>query len=232
MSKKRENSAKRSLWFKCLKTLLKLFIKKPKYVFLGEEFAEKSIILSNHVGATGPLTHELYFPKPFRFWGTYEMNMGLGKVYKYLSRTYFHEKKHWKLFWAKAFSIIASPFAFLFYRGLKLIPTYRDYRLKTTFDISNQVLDEGVSLIIFPEDSHDGYHTELKKFFAGFLVLAYNRLKKGEDLPIYVTYLNKETRKWMIDKPIMTSELFNSGKNKEEIAEQLRIRCNELGKMK
>ena len=232
MKKRKKNLAKRSLWFRVVKCFLKIFIRRPEYVFLGEQFAEKSIILSNHVGAKGPLSHELYFPKPFRVWGTYEMNMGLGQVYKYLSQTYFHEKKHWKKFWASAFSMIAAPFAYLFYRGLKLIPTYRDYRLKRTFDISNKVLDDGLSLIIFPEDSHDGYQDEIKKFFPGFLVLAYHRLKKGEDLPIFVSYLNKDTGKYVIDAPIMTSELYAMGKTREEVAEILRDRCNQLGKMK
>ena len=231
MAKKAKNSGTRRLWFKCLKAFLKLIIKRPQYVYLGEEFAEKSIILSNHVGAKGPLSHELYFPKAFRFWGTYEMNMGLGEVYKYLSKTYYHEKKHWKLIWARLFCLIAAPVAFLFYRGLKLIPTYRDSRLKKTFDISMKVLDEGLSLIIFPEDSHDGYHDELKKFYPGFLVLAQQRLRRGEDLPIYLSYLNKRTGQYVIDKPILTSELLKEGKSREEIAEQLRIRCNELGKM-
>lgn len=226
-----KNSGTRRLWFKCVKAFLKLIIKRPKYVFLGEEFGEKQIILSNHVGAKGPLSHELYFPKAFRFWGTYEMNSSLPEVYKYLSKTYYHEKKHWNLFLARLFCLIAAPVAFLFYRGLKLIPTYRDHRLKKTFDISMQALDEGLSLIIFPEDSHDGYHEELKKFFPGFLALAKQRLKRGEDLPIYLSYLNKHTGYYVIDKPILTSELLKTGKDMNEIAENMRVRCNELGKM-
>ena len=50
MAKKVKNSGTRRFWFKCVKVFLKLIIKKPKYVFLGEEgFAEKCIVLSNHV---------------------------------------------------------------------------------------------------------------------------------------------------------------------------------------
>ena len=36
-----KNSGTRRLWFKCVKAFLKLIIKRPKYVFLGEEFCEK-----------------------------------------------------------------------------------------------------------------------------------------------------------------------------------------------
>lgn len=214
-----------------VKAFLKIFIRKPKYVFLGEQFTDKAIVLSNHVASKGPLCNELYFPKQFCFWGTYEMNMDLCEVYKYLSVTYFYNKKHWNLFWSRLFCLIAAPCAYLFYRGLNLIPTYTDHRLKKTFDITHQVLDEGASVIIFPEDSHDGYHNHLAKFYPGFVTLAYSRLRKGEDLPIYLCYLNKANNTYVVDKPIFASKLFSSGKAKEDIAEQFRKRCNELGEM-
>ena len=70
MSQENKNNLKpgeRRVWFKCVKAILKIFIKKPKFVFLGEEFKDQSLILSNHVGSTGPLTLEMHFPKPFRF---------------------------------------------------------------------------------------------------------------------------------------------------------------------
>ena len=231
MAKKRKHPTRRRLWFRIVKAIIRIFMRKPKYVYLGEQFAEKVIVLSNHVASKGPLTHEMYFPKRFCFWGTFEMNMGLGEVYKYLSYTYFHKKNHWKLFWARLFCLIAAPVAYLFYRGLQLIPTYTDHRLKRTFDISHQVLDDGASILIFPENSFDGYHDELTEFFPGFVTLVYSRLRKGEDLPIYLSYLNKSNNVYLIDKPIWASELQKMGKNKEEIAEMFRQRCNELGKM-
>ena len=93
------------------------------------------------------------------------------------------------------------------------------------------MLDEGTSIIIFPESSHDGYHDELTKFFPGFVTLAHSRLRKGEDLPIYLCYLNKYNNTCFVDKPILSSQLASLGETKEEIAEVFRNRCNELGKM-
>lgn len=227
-NKKLTHPAKRPRWFKCLTTFLKLFIKKPKYVYLGEGFVERSLILSNHHGAKGPLSLELYFPKPFRFWGTYEMNSSLKEVYRYLKDIYFYKKKHMKKWLATLVGFVVAPLAYLFYRGLRLISTYPDVRLKNTLKESVKSLQENCNLIIFPEDSSNGYFDQMTEFFSGFVTLANYCLKKGMDLPVYVTYLRKKQRIFVVDKPFMWSEVARLGLSKGEIAQKLLIRCNQL----
>lgn len=218
----------RKKWFLLIRNFLKIFIRKPKIIYLGEEFKDQSIILSNHAGKSSPLMLDCYFPRPFRFWGTYEMNSGLKSVYKYLSEDYYHQKMKWKLFWSKAFCLIAAPLVNLFYKGLNLISTYPDSRFKTSIKESVKTINNNQSIVIFPEDSSDGYFDEMKYFYAGFLVLAKTCFKKGVDLPIYLTYYNVKKRKYIVDKPIYYSELIKDGKNKYEIAEILKNRTNEL----
>lgn len=228
--KKLKKKSNRKNWFKCLKQVLKIFIRKPKYIYLGEEFCDGALILSNHCGAKGPLKLECYFPKLFRFWGTYEMNSSLKEVYKYLSEIYFTQKKHWNAFLARAFSIIAAPFAYIFYRGLNLISTYRDYRLKNTVLKSFETIKKGESIVIFPEDSSRGYFSELSGFFQGFVFFADYCLKKGIDLPVYVTYLQTKNNLFIVDKPFKWSEMSSKGFSREQIADMLLERCNLLGK--
>lgn len=229
MKKKRKKN--RKCWFRGLTTFLKIFIRKPKYVHLGEGFVDKSIVLSNHVGSAGPLTHELYFPKNFRFWGTYEMNSGLKSVYIYLSQIYFYQKKHKSKATSKFLGFIVAPFANLFYKGLNLISTYRDYRLRKTLSTSIETLNKNETLIIFPEDSSDGYHDELKECFAGFVVLGKLCLKNNIDVPVYASYFRKKEKVVVVDKPVILSELLNSDLDKKEIARRMRDRMNELGNM-
>ena len=62
-------------------------------------------------------------------------------------------------------------------------------------------------------------------------MLAETCLKRGIDLPVYVTYYRKSDKVYIIDKPVQYSQLAQ-GKTKEEIATTLLNRCNELGKMK
>ena len=82
---------KNIIWLS-IKFILKIFKRKPKFIFLGDGFTDQAIYLSNHVAAQGPLMYELYFPKPFRFWGIHSMTEGFKEKYKYLSTIYFQEK--------------------------------------------------------------------------------------------------------------------------------------------
>ena len=59
---KRKN--RHPLW-RFISNILRIFVRKPKFIFLGEEFSDQSLYLSNHVGAKVPLALELYFPKEF-----------------------------------------------------------------------------------------------------------------------------------------------------------------------
>lgn len=231
MAKKKEVQ-KRKWWFRGLKKLMKGRYKKPNFVFLGEEFSHGGIILSNHEGTDAPMSLEIYCDKPIRMWGASEMNSGLVALYKYQTRVYYHEKKHWNLFLARLFCLVASPLTNLFYRGLNLISTYRDGRFLKTIRESVAAIEQGDNVVIYPEDSTNGYLEELEGFHSGFVVLCEVCKKKGIDLPVFVTYFRKSDRTYIVDKPVPYSELSANGESKEEIAKRLLLRCNELGKMK
>lgn len=221
-------SKNRKLWFKIYGGMVRLFIKKPEFRYLHGDFTETSMILSNHVGAKAPLKWELHYDKEFRFWGTYEMNGSFGSVYHYLSRTYFHKKKHINLFFSILIAIIATPFLWLFYRGMKLIPTYRDIRFKTTLKESYATVSRGTNLVIFPEDSANGYFDKLTYFFCGFAMLAEDLLRKGIDMPIVVAYFRRKENVFLIDKVGKFSELRDKYQDKDEIAKAMRLHMNSL----
>lgn len=223
---------KRKWWFRLLKKMMKIRYKEPKFVYLGRRISSGSIILSNHEGTDAPMSLEIYGDMPVRMWGAHEMNSGLIKMYKYQSRVYFHEKKGWNLHLARLFCLIASPLTNLFYKGLELISTYKDARFIKTIRESVKAVKEGDNIVIYPEDSKNGYLAELEGFFAGFVLLADACKKEGIDVPIYVTYFKKSEKIYIIDKPVLYSELCAKYKTKEEKAKALCDRCNELGKMK
>ena len=221
----------RKPWFRVIKKIMRWFIKPTEFVYLGEKISEPTIVLSNHVGTSAPLAWELYGNLPFRFWGAYEMNAGLITLYKYQTRIYYHEKKHWNLHLARLFCLIASPLTYIFYKGINLIPTFHDIRFKKTVSESIEALDSGKSVIIFPEISDKGYLDVLEGFHQGFTVLGSILLKKGKDMPITVAYYRKNEKRYIIDRPVMLSEIFVDGVSREEIAKQLCDRCNQLGRM-
>ena len=227
-----EKKNKRKLYFRILKKLMKSRYKQPRFIYLGEEISEGALILSNHEGTDAPMSLEIYLDKPIRMWGAYEMNSGLGKLYKYQTQIYYHEKKHWNIHLARLFCLIASPLTMLFYSGLNLISTYRDARVVKTMRESVAALKEGYNIVAFPEISENGYLPELEGFHEGVVMLAEVCKMRGIDLPIYVTYFRKSDLTYIIDKPLLYSELSTSYAGRAQIARALCDRCNELGKMK
>lgn len=225
-----KKKGKRKAWFEFVKKIMRIAIKKTEFVYLGEKINEPSIIISNHVGTSAPLAWELYGNTDFRFWGAHEMNSGLVKLYKYQTRVYYHEKKHWNLHLARLFCLIASPLTNMFYRGLQLISTYRDARFRKSIHESLDTIAAGKSIIIFPEDSTKGYLDELEGFHHGFIMFAHICLKKGFDVPLYVSYYKKSEKKYIVDAPIRLSELFAGEPTAEEVEKRLLNRCNQLGR--
>ena len=219
-------------WFRGLKRLMTIRYKAPQFIFLGgEEFENGSLILSNHEGTDAPMSLEMYLNKPLRMWGAHEMNSGLIKMYKYQTRVYYHEKKHWNLHLARLFCLIASPLTNLFYKGLNLISTYKDTRFLKTMRESLAAVKNGESIVIYPEDSAKGYLAQLEGFFAGFAVFAEHASKRGIDIPIVVSYFRKNEKVFVFDKPQRYSSLLAQYGSKENVINYLLNRCNELGVM-
>ena len=231
MEIQKKNKSNRKWWFRFLKIIMKLRYKKPNFIYLGEEISNSSIILSNHKGTDAPMSLEIYLNKPIQFWGTYQMNSGLKKLYSYQTKIYYHEKLHWNLFLARLFCLFASPLTNLFYKELNLISTYPDARFRNTIKESFNAIQEGKNIVIFPEKSTDGYKNILDGFSAGFVLLCEHSLNNGVDLPIFVSYYNKKKKIYIIDKPVLYSDLKEKYKTKENIAKLLCDRCNELGQM-
>ena len=221
----------RPKWFSFVKGILRIFVRRPRFIYLGkhiEKSDEPSIILSNHVGASAPVLYELYFDAPFRFWGTYEMNSGIIEVYKYLSKIYLYKKKHFPRFLSKLIAFFICPFVNIFYKGLNLISTYKDHRFRQTLTESLKTMENNQNLIIFPEDSSDGYHVKLKSFFSGFAVFANLMLKTGKDVLIFCSYYRKKDRTFIIDKPIPFSALCGKNFDREKISSEMCKKVNSL----
>lgn len=229
MQKKNKKAKQnRPLYFRAMKKMMKGRYKEPEFVFMGEGFSEGGIILSNHEGTDAPMSLELYCDKPLRMWGAHEMNSGLRELYRYQTRVYYHEKKHWNLHLARLFCLVASPLTNLFYKGLNLISTYKDGRFLKTIRESVTSIEKGENVVIFPENSANGYLERLEGFYGGFVLLAESLYKKGIDVPIYVTYYKKKELKYFVDEPIKYSQV-SLGRNRNQIAEYLLERCNALG---
>lgn len=220
---------KRKPFFRFVKGILKIFKRKPTVINENDSLDDGAIYLSNHSAASGPLIHELYFPKATRFWGTYEMCGNLKNQWKYLSNIYYPNKKHLPKWLSKIVATIVAPFTHGFYRGIQILPTYPDSRLRTTLKQSFEELDNNRSIIIFPENSSDGYHDVLKQYYAGFFVLARQYYKHtGKNLKIYNMYYCRKKNTLYIKKATTYLDLVSLGKTDKEIADMMKEQANEM----
>ena len=113
-----------------------------------------------------------------------------------------------------------------------LIPTYRDIRFKNTLSTSINVLKENGNLMIFPEDSDDGYFQVLTKFNDGCILFFEYCRKHNINAPVFVAYYQKDEDKFVFDKPTTINDLLNLNLSRSELAKKLCDRCNELGTLK
>ena len=230
MENKNLRRNKKGFFYRGYRGFIKLFKKKTKFVFLGDEITQTGVILSNHVNTSAPLSFELYLDRPIRLWGAHEMNGGLRSTYKYQTQVFYHQKRGWNIHLARIYCLLASPLTTLFYKGLNIINTYRDVRFKSTLTESIKALQKGDSVVIFPEDSTNGYLDQLEGFHNGFVILLEYCYKKGMDLPVYVTYFNKNNKVHMVDAPVKYSTLLQECGDRDAIARKLCDRMNELGR--
>lgn len=230
MASRKKIRTKYGWLFNIVTKIFMIFKKKPYIYNLNEEdIDENSIIISNHSAASGPLTISLYFPTFFIPWGTFEMTEKYRGRWNYLYHIFYRQKLGYNKF--KSF-LLATLFGIIsksLYNGMQLIPTYGDFRLRATVDISKQYLDAGTSILIFPEDSDSGYHEILLKYNPGFVYLSsYYYKKTGKDIPIYPMYFHKQSNAIIIGKKSYINPLFEQGMDKYEIAEHYKNITNDL----
>ena len=209
--------------------MLKLFFRKPKIINLAGKLENRAIYVANHSAMFGPLVYNLHLPASIAQWGAYPMLGNYKARYHYLRDVYFIQKRHKSKFSATILAFIEAFLSPFFYKGMRVLPSYNDTRFITTIRKSMQMLENDISVIIYPEDSNEGYHEVLTGFFAGFVELARYYLHKfREDIPIYPVYYHAKKKVMVIGEPQYISDYQNRGLNRKQIANEF---CNQVNNL-
>ena len=149
--------------------------------------------------------------------------------WNYLYHVFYRQKlKYSKL---KSF-MIATLFAIVskwIYIGVGLIPTYQDARLLKSIRYSIEVLKKGHAILIYPENSNDGYKEILDEYNHGFITLSKLFYKlHGEDLPVYNVYYTKQYAKMVVNGPSYLNKMLKEGMTEQDIARLMTTKTNEL----
>lgn len=175
--------------YKCIKGLVRLFY--PKTTVVGTEHlpqGEPCIVVGNHCQMHGPIACELYFPGVHCIWCAGEM-MHLKEVPAYSFRDFWSQKPSWQRPFFKVLSYLIAPLSVCVFNNAGTVPVYHDTRLMTTFKDSLAKLQQGCSMVIFPEHDVAKNHI-LCEFQDKFVDIArlYWR-KTGKELTFVPLYL-------------------------------------------
>ncbi len=213
-----------------LSKIIKLFSKKYKIIDENNGNIEQgSIFISNHSAANGPLKLTLNFPYKLTPWGINNMCQSYRVRRRYLIDVFYRQK----LKYGKCKSwIIGTLFAIIsgyLYRNAGVIPTFEDSSLLKTINLSTEALQNSKNILIFPEDSSNGYFEVLSKYFPGFAMLSKVYYKKFNiDLPVYPIYISKKKKLIIIEKPIYINKLINDGLSLKDIADKAKNITNKM----
>lgn len=213
-------------FFSVIKGFFRLFTPKIRVVSTDGKIPEQCLYVANHVNKMGPFQYELYFPVYTVKWGAHQMLENYKTRRSYLKNTLYIQKNKVPPFWAGCLATFEAFFSQFFYRGMKFLPTYPDARLAKTIKQSVTVLDDS-ALLIFPENSNDGYHEKMTNFFPGFvMVMDQYRKANGKDIPVRPVYYHKKKRLIVIGEACTLGEF--PGMKRGQIAEAFKERVNGL----
>ncbi len=162
---------------------------------------EPVIIVGNHCQMNGPIVGELYVPgEPF-IWCAGEM-MKWKDVPEYAFRDFWSQKPKWTHPFYRILSYIIAPFSVCVFNNARTIGVYHDARILSTFKNTVKMLQEGKSVVIFPE--HDVKHNHIVYDFQDkFIDIAKLYYKKtGKELLFVPMYIAPKLKKLCFGKPV------------------------------
>ena len=218
-------------WFYAIvRPFMPFIFKKPVTINLAGEIPDKHIVVVNHSAKSGPPALHIRYPKTTCKWGAYQMFGNYESRKLYLRDILYIKKLAMPA--GKKTSFKASLMARLspgIYKGMRMMPTYPDARFTNTLRQSCKVLDANLAVMVFPENSNEGYKEVLTEFFPGFVMLAekYYRLR-GEDVPVIPAYYSLKKRIQIIGKPMYVQDYVKQGMSREEIGKVFCDAVNQL----
>ena len=192
---------KTSRAYRVIRWLVRVF--SPKYTIVGRENlpADACVIVGNHSQMYGPIAGELYTPGKHDIWCAGEM-MKKEEVAEYAYRDFWSYKPKAVRPFYKLLSHLVGPLAELIFTNAHTIAVYHDARLLTTFRETIEHLQDGRSIVIFPE-CYDEHNNIVHGFQEKFVDLARFYYKKnGIALRFVPLYLAPSLKKMFYGEPI------------------------------
>ena len=144
------NDKKTTLLYRIIRWLVWLF--SPKYRLSGTENLpeEPCVIVGNHCHMYGPVAGEIYTPGKHYVWCAGEM-MNRSEVAAYAYQDFWSGKPKAVRWFYRILSHLIVPLSLEVFGNAHTVAVYHDSRLISTFRESIALLQEGNSMVLFPE---------------------------------------------------------------------------------
>ena len=195
----------------------------PKMTLEGAENIppEPVVIVGNHTQMNGPIACEIYSPVRRYTWCAGEM-MAWREVPAYAYRDFWSQKPKGVRWLYRILSYIITPVSVIVFNNAETVPVWHDNRIIATLRQSLDKLQEGASLVIFPE--HDVKYNEiLYDFQERFVDLAKLYYKKtGKALAFVPLYIAPALGKMVYGPPIRFRPEAPMAEERQRICEYLK----------
>lgn len=192
---------KTSALFRFIKWCVKVFYPKIQVEGVDNLPCEPVIIVGNHCQMNGPIVGELYVPGEPYIWCAGEM-MHAKDVPEYAFRDFWSLKPKWTHPFYKLLSYIIAPLSACVFNNARTIGVYHDSRILSTFKNTVKKLQEGKSVVIFPEHAvkHNHIVYDFQDKFIDIAKLYYK--KTGRELAFVPMYIVPKLKKLCLGKPV------------------------------
>ncbi len=175
----------------------------PRYQIDGAERIpeESCVIVGNHCHMYGPIAAELYIPRRRAIWTAGEM-MHRKEVAAYAFQDFWSAKPRAVRWFYRLLSHLIPPLSVCIFTNAHTIPVYHDARLITTMRASMDALEQGTSLVIFPEmpEPHNQVVWEFRERFIDLARMYHQRT--GKALCFVPLYLSPALKRMRFGEPI------------------------------
>lgn len=229
MKKVKKTSLPSKIIFKTLIFFAKIFYKKTEIVGIERLLGGNKIIVSNHAQLNGPIIGELFMPENCYIWANGQM-VRCREVHKYAMNDFFSYKSQ-RI--QPIYNFASYLLAFLLpcvINNARTIPVYRDARIVSTFRATIKHLENGDSILIFPE-KHEKYNNIVNKFQENFIDVARLYYKKtGIELTFLPMYVAPNMSKAYIGEGIRFDSNKSIGEERERISTYLSDEITKIGR--
>ena len=175
----------------------------PKFKVYGAENLPDTpcVIVGNHSHMYGPVAGVIYTPGPHYVWCAGEM-MNLKEVPAYAYQDFWSQKPKVLRPFFRIASYVIAPIAAYTFTNAETVAVYHDMRIVSTFRDSMAKLEEGNSIVIFPEHNVKRNNV-IYDFQDKFIDLArFYHKKSGEAVSFVPLYIAPKLKAMYFGKPI------------------------------